>query len=496
MKRVCKYLIFVVLYITTLYEINAQSNVYLSISKVIDTLSLEASDAKIKRLGFENELLQFENYKKSFLPSASLNLSPVGFNRSIVKLQQATDGQYNYVEDYSSSSSAGISLQQKLPFTGGTISASTSLNYLSELSQNRNSFSATPFAISYSQQLFGERKIMQFEKNIEYKKHEETIKKYCLSVSGIQQKALNLFMEAFLASLEKTLSSSNRLATDSLYSMAKVRYENNRITELDFKQIALQATNNEYLEANAAKNHEDAVRTLMTYLDILIHENINDVIIETPEFTLPLQMNPENVKYYIMKNNPELLSRDIQKLEAQKGLYSSEINNRFNANINLSYGMNQYARTLDKVYSNPSIQQSVSIGFSVPFSLWGINRNNAQIAKNNYQSFIISMEKEIEEFENKIHKTINNYNHNINLWIIAERSYQLAQEQYKLTVQEFAMGRSSAYELIASQQEQSTALQNYYNVVRNAYEIYFQLREMALYDFEKEIELIDIFLNH
>ena len=156
--------------------------------------------------------------------------------------------------------------------------------------------------------------------------------------------------------------------------------------------------------------------------------------------------------------------------------------------------MNQYAQSLAKVYSNPSVQQSVSVGFSIPFSLWGINRNSARIAKNNYQSFVISMEKEINEFENEILNTLNNYNRNVNLWFIAERSYKLAQEQYKLMVQEFAMGRVSAYELIASQQEQSTALQNYYNAVRTVYESYFKLREMTLYDFEKEKELIEIFL--
>ena len=257
--------------------------------------------------------------------------------------------------------------------------------------------------------------------------------------------------------------------------------------------MELQAINNEYLEENAAKNYDDAMRALFTYLGIT--EILDDAGIEAPEFNLPLQLNPEKVVYYIEKNNPALLSRDIRRLEAQKSLYSSEMQNRFNASINLSYGMNQYAGTLAGVYSNPSIQQSVSIGFSIPFSLWGINRNNARIAKNNYSSFLISMEKESDEFENEMNKTINTYNHNINLWFIAERSYQLAMEQFQLTVQEFTMGRSSAYELITSQQEQSTALQNYYNAVRTVYESYFKLREMALYDFEKEAELIEIFVN-
>ena len=89
----------------------AQPLFKLSLSMVIYTLTLEAPSAQIQRLSFENELLQFENYKKGFLSSVSINMS---FNRSIVKLQQATDGQYNYVEDYSSNSSAGVSVSQKI----------------------------------------------------------------------------------------------------------------------------------------------------------------------------------------------------------------------------------------------------------------------------------------------------------------------------------------------------------------------------------------------
>ena len=310
------------------------------------------------------------------------------------------------MEDYSSSSNAGISISQKVPFTGGTLSANSSLNYLNELSQNRHSFSASPFSVSYSQQLFGSGKIMRMEKTIEYKKNEENIKAYCKAIAGIQQKALSLFMDTFLASLEKEQSSSNRQATDSLYRMAKVRYENKRITESDFKQIELQAVNNEYLEENAAKNFDDALRTLSTFLDLSL--NFRSVVIEKPEFTLPLQLNSGIIRFYIGENNPAMLNRDIRRLEAEKSLYSSELQNKFNANINMSYGLNKYGENIMDVYSNPSRRQSVSVGFSIPFSLWGIDRNTARIAKNNYQSSIISIEMEIDEFENEVDRTVNN----------------------------------------------------------------------------------------
>ena len=487
-----KYSLFLALYIVLLFQTQAQSYTYLSLSMVIDTLTLEAPASQIERLHFENDLLQFENYKKGFLPSVSINMSPFSFNRSIVQLQQATDGQYNYVEDYSNSSNVGVSLSQKIPFTGGTLSANSSLNYLNEFSQNRHNFNASPFFISYSQQLFGSRKTMHTEKTIEYKRNEENIKAYCKVMATIQQKALGLFMDTFLASLEKEQSSSNRQATDSLLRMASIRFENKRITESDLKQIELQAVNNKYLEENASKNFDDALRTLITFLNLPV--NYRNIVIETPAFTLPLQLHPALVRFYIRENNPDMLNREIRRLEAERSLFSSELQNRFNANINMSYGLNQYARNIKDVYSNPSRQQSVSVGFTIPFSMWGVNRNSARIARNSYQSNIISIEREIDEFENDIDRIVNTYNHNVNLWVIAEYAYQLAQDQYRLTIQEYALGRSSAYTLITSQQELSYAMQKYYSAVRDAYESYYKIRELTLFDFEKESALTNTFL--
>jgi len=116
-------------------------------------LSLSSTSAKIEKLNFHSKLLLFENYKKSFLPSVSFNVNPLNFNRSLKLLQQPSDGSYIYVDEYSSNSSAGISVNQRIGLTGGQLSIGSSLNYLREFSSDRNSFSATPFYIEYSQRL-------------------------------------------------------------------------------------------------------------------------------------------------------------------------------------------------------------------------------------------------------------------------------------------------------------------------------------------------------
>ena len=168
------------------FDLVSQSPVQISLDHVIDTWSLVSSSAQITYLNYENELLSYENYKKSFLPAVSINMQPFSFNRSLVKLQQAEDGQYHYVEDYSSNSSLGLNIRQKVGLTGGDLTVNSSLNYLNEMSRDRHSFSSMPFSFSYSQKLFGSRKSHRMEREIEEKKNEKSVLEYCTKMSDIQ----------------------------------------------------------------------------------------------------------------------------------------------------------------------------------------------------------------------------------------------------------------------------------------------------------------------
>lgn len=141
-------------FIVITLPIYAQEAKILSLENVLDDLSLKSPAAKIVKLSFQNELLQFENFKKSFLPSVSFTMNPMNFNRSLKLMQNYKDGSYSYVEDYSGSSTAGIVISQKVSLTGGTITMGSNLNYLRQYSNKSNSFNSIPFSVNYSQQFF------------------------------------------------------------------------------------------------------------------------------------------------------------------------------------------------------------------------------------------------------------------------------------------------------------------------------------------------------
>lgn len=159
--------------------------------------------------------------------------------------------------------------------------------------------------------------------------------------------------------------------------------------------------------------------------------------------------------------------------------------NRFNGNISLNYGINQYAETLADAYRHGNTRQSVIIEFQIPIFQWGINKNNIRIAKNNYDASRLRIEKKMFEFENEVKEKINAYDHSVKLWLTASRAYALSKEQYKMLTKKFSLGKVSVYELATAQKERNDAMQRYYSAIKDSYESFFTLRNLALYDFKK-----------
>lgn len=489
MKQIFK---LVILFFTSFIclEVYPQINVReLTLDEVIDTLSLSSLSAKIETLNFQNELLQYENHRKSFLPSLSFNLNPINLNRSLKLLQQPSDGSYSYVEDYSNQSSFNVSVNQKVGLTGGVLKIRSNLNYLKEFSSKRKRFSTAPFNIEYSQQLWGEGKKQRLENKIENEKYQISIRKYCFNISQIQNEVLNLFMTTLLHKLEYELALENQKNNDTLLYIAKIKLDNGNITEYDFKQIDLQALNTRYSYEHSRKSYDESLQRLLNFLEI---EN-DSVIIKSPHFNLPLAIDVHSVIYYVKKNNPFSSNQELQKLEAQRNLLSTKLNNSFNGTVQLGYGMNQHGETFEEAYRHGNTKQSVVIRFESPIFQWGINRNKNRIAENNYQANTLTIEKALREFDNNVKEKVSNYNRSINLWFLSEKAYRLAQEQYRLLVEKFSLGKVAVNELTTAQYKQNTTMQQYYSTIKNVYSDYFTLRHMSLYDFKNEKELEEIF---
>lgn len=466
----------------------AQTSV--TLEKVVNEWSLHSPSAEKVRLDYENTQLAHKNYLKGFLPSIALNLNPISFNHSLRLMQNPTDGGYSYVNDFSNTSNAGLTVQQKIGVTGGTFSVSSHLNVLTEFSTHRNSFNTTPFSLNYSQQLLGGYYMYKNLKKIEQIKISNASKRYCSEMAEIQIKALNVFLNLFLADITRKVALRNIVISDTLLVAGKALLANGHFTEYEYKQMELQANNHLYMYEKSQKEFEQLLRQLWALLGKRQMPDSVEVLI--PDFTLPLTIEPEVVAKYARKNNLFVLSQEARRLEAEQTLFHAKLSNRFNANVNVSYGLNQYAERLSEAYRKPDYSQGVMIGFQIPVFQWGINRNKLQIAKNNYRNAILALEEEVVDYENDLFDKVSAYNHGVKLYFLSQRSYLLAQEQYEMLSAKFRYGKVSIYELTSARKDLYEALKTYTSTMQTVWNRFYTLRKITLYDFMLQRELMEI----
>lgn len=463
-----------------------------SLDSVLDVLVMQTTVVRTELLKLQNEMLEFENYSKGFLPSIHLNLSPLNFNRSLKLLQNANDGSYSYIEDYSNNSNAEMSISQRIGITGGTFTASSGLNYLREFSKDRNSFNTMIFNVGYSQPLLGGGKFYKLEKGIRHIQKDLAIKNYCSAVSSAQCQALTLYMGAFLNKLEQDLSFKNTLISDTLLHIAKVKLQQGYITDYEYNQIELQTLNTRYSLEKAQQSYVESLKKLASYLNLS-----TEIEITYPDNkALPLIISEIEVAENARRNNPQALTIRKQELQAIYTLYQAKMATQFNGILSLNYGANQYAETFVDAYTRPNSSQAVSISFQIPIYQWGINKNKRKIAQNQYDATMMEIQKSQLDFENNIKEMVTSYNYAANLRNIAERTYQLVQERYRLAVKKFELGKVSVYELTLADKEQYSAMKQYYTAINDLYSGYYAIRHITLYDYIEKQDLKRVFMDN
>lgn len=459
----------------------------LSLHDALNIYVYNTKYVKSKRLVFENALMEYDNYKKSLLPALSLNITPVSFNHSMRLLQNYSTGEYSNIEEFSNTISGGLSLTQRIPATGGVFTLSSNLNFLNEYTNNKKSFSSIPIYLSYSQSLFGGSKSMNFERSIFKLKSDVAIKNFCTSVSTEQQKILALYLDAYLNKTDVNFYSKIVNIGDSLLMHTEIRKNVGKVTEYDYNQIEIQQIDNQIALEKSEYAYKSSISLLENEL-LLCNIELEELSMDS----FPKHINEESVLNFILKNNPQYQELEIERLNAEYTLHLAKTNNRFNADISLSYGLNQYARTFKGAYYRPDQQQAVSITLNIPVFQWGVTHNKLQIAKNEYEIVLIGQESELENFKQEIHDYVFDYNMNRELVDIANRKYQLSAQQYLFASQKFKLGKMAAIELTNANKEYLQAKQNYMSVLKNLLISYYKIRHISLYDFIENKNLMDL----
>lgn len=423
----------------------------------------------------------FKSFKANRLPSISLSMTPLRYNRDFVRRYDSQQNIDVYRPQQTLFSHGNLSLIQNFDWLGGTFFVDSELGYHRNFSDNKfTQYSSVPIRIGYRQQLLGYNPF-KWEKRIEPIKYEAAQKELLYNLEQTAEEAASYFFNLAMAQAEHKLAKEKIQSADTLYSIGKERFEIAAIRQSDLMTLRLDKINAENALQTAEISVKRAMFALVSYLNL---EKDTKILLDIPQKVKNITINPEEALSYAKKNNPNFLKQKIQILELQQTVDKTKREARFNMGVSASVGFNQVAPSFDKVYNSPLQQDVFAITLSIPILDWGVNKGKYNVAKSNLSVAELSTKQEEIKIEEEILMTLGDFQVQQQIIVSAEEALELASQAYQQTQERFIIGKADINSLTLANDRHQQAQRNYISALRNYWLNYYKIRKYTLFDFE------------
>jgi outer membrane protein TolC len=461
---------------------------FLSLDDVIYIAQQQSPDALIAKHRFRSSYWEFRSFRADYLPGLSLDGTALVYDRSISPVQQP-DGSIEFRPLDQGGANARLSLGQRIGLTGGTISLNSRLSYYDNFTGSPldNPFAAEIVNLEYVQPIF-KYNPYKWDRHIEPMKYEIAKRQYLEDVEQVAITATTYFFNLLQAQIDMQIAIKNMFNYDTLFRIAKGRYQLGKIAENELLQLELN-----YLKAEAAVEQselelENNMFKLRSYLRIKDEIPI-ELIPPTVEkfFTIDAAKAIDEAKY----NSSTALDFNKRRLQAQSAVNAAKMNGRFDADLTARFGLTQQGADIPAAYTRPDDQQQLSLGFIVPILDWGSARGQIRLAESQEELVFTSIEQEEIDFEQNIYLEVMQFNMQENQLRIAAKADTVAQKRFEVTQKRYMIGKvNDVLELNNAQIDNDNALKSYYQALRNYWRNYYQIRKETLYDFESGMPIL------
>jgi outer membrane protein len=485
MKNIVIILGFLLL-LTPFYSYAQRQTLRLTLQEEIEIAGKQSPDALQSRHRFLSSYWQYRTFKAGFLPSLSMDATLPRFNRNIDQITQ-NDGTVKFIERKQAISSVGLSLTQNLSLTGGQLFVSSDLQRLDLLKKpTQTSYATNPITLGIRQPLF-KYNDYKLQRKIEPIRYQEAERRYIEDREQIAITAVNVFFDVLTSQTRMKIQMTNLANNDTLYKIAKGRFNIGTIAENELLQLELQLLSAQSQVESMKLELENKLFNLKSFLRL--KENVT-IELEPPTLTLDLQINADRAMVEADKNRSSTLSFDRRIFEAEGNVLRMRSNNRFNANLVAMYGTNQNAPLLVDAYRDPQTMQQLTVGIQVPILDWGQGKGRVKMAESNLQMEKSAVEQLRIDMKQEVYLKVMQFNIQQNQVRIAAKSDTVAQKRYEVTKQRYLIGKIGITDLNIAQNEKDNARQGYFNALFTYWRNYFELRKLTLYDFLQNSQLV------
>jgi len=457
----------------------------LTLKKAVEIAREQSPDVRVARHSFRSQYWNYCYYKANYLPSLTLTSAP-NFNHSINAIT-LPDGTSRYLQQNQTVADATLSLTQNIAFTGGSLSLQTAVQRMDMLHDNSYSYRANPVLIEYQQSILGYNSF-KWERKIEPIRFEEAKKTYVETLEIVSAYTTRRFFDLARAQTNLEMAKFNFVQADTLYIFAQGRYRIGTITENEILQLELNRLTEENNMLNAQIEVDDCMQALRYYLGI--SETTPIVVIienEVPQFTV----NADFALQLAFTNHPDILTINRAKIESESNVAYVKAATGLRASIYAQFGLTQTNENFREAYRDPLNQQYVRLGITLPILDWGRGKGQVRVAQSRRDMVFIQQEQNLSTFEQNVLIAVKQFNLQTGKVAISTKSDQIAERRNEIARRLYLLGESTILDLNSAIKEKDAAKRDRINSLYNFWSLYYTLRSLTLYDFEKGIALTE-----
>ncbi len=467
--------------------LNAQHKVRLDLERTIGL----ATDSSLTAYRYQSVYLsgywEYRAYKAARLPSLTLNVTPAKYYRYITQRYDSQADRDLYREQQMLNSGASVEVQQNVDWLGGTLYASSSLNYLRNFGESTyTQYSSVPFQLGYTQDLLGYN-AFKWDRRIEPLKYEKTQRQHIYNLETASEEAINYFFALAMAQSEFKMAQDNVASSDTLYAIGKMRYKIASISQADLLTLNLDKVNADNSLVNARIALKRTMYSLASYLNM---DKDTEIELALPSKLHNMEISADEALEKAKANNPSYLEQRQSVLQAEQNVAKTKVQSRLNASFSASVGFNQVADRLGDAYRKPLQQDVVAFSVSVPLVDWGVRKGKYNVAKNNLNVAQITAKQEGMNVEQDVIMTVSDFNVQQSLIASAEKALDIAEMAYDQTCKRFVIGKVDVNSLTLALNRQQAAQQNYVTALKNYWLSYYKIRRLTLFDFATRMSLV------
>lgn len=481
-----KYTILILfLFVSIIGESQTKATLTLTLEETIALAQSDAPDVLISKTRLSNNYWIFKSFEADYKPQISFDATLPSFNRVISRVPLA-DGEIKFTPQSYLENSAGVSLNQRIARTGGTVFASTSLERIDFFGANAStSYLSNPIRVGFSQPIFGFNRF-KWDKKIAPLEFDLAKRNYSENMEAVATSAAGLFFEVYIAQISVSAAEKDLANADTLYRIAQGRYSVGKIAETDLLQVEISKMSADAALSQSTLDLQQSTENLRNFLGIKNVVDFNLIPpIEIPDFEIDVNKALE----YALKNRSDILDFERRELLAQQNVAQAIGENGVDIRVSGRVGFSQTDPTLVGAYTSPLDQEQLTLSLSVPIMDWGKAESERQIAESNLKVVQMQVEQDKINFEQNIRLRVQQFDLLRMQTKLAERTYEVSQKNFDITKKRYLIGKIGVTELNIAILEQEKRRKIYMSALRSFWLAHYEIRRLTLYDFMMDEEL-------